>query len=322
MQGIQVFDKVGDYKAFIKGRVLSTDLMQNSLFYNGVVNYVIDHRTPLFFTASHPYEYAHFTQSFNFCLMREGYTNPYIEDLYYLHDFVHMLFMYPTNPRAMDFYEYYGLTERNEWVSSNETEILAYYRVPGLREKTFEFPIFYDVLNTISEKMKPKHVPNVVDLLKIRESLVTESYPWDYFVLPMFGKDNPDVLRIRSFLNKTSNNFAWSAMWYHGYPEAVKPLTLPYRSLRYDYYERDILAYGESKLSQGQYELNIIRNASFLKTMIDGQIPEWGDPDMSPLKGDFEKALDYLRGVDHQVPMETEAENFNRLYVDLKALTK
>jgi hypothetical protein len=109
------------------------------------MDFIIDHRSPLFYEQSFEYEKPHFTQYRNFSIIRD-YDNTYLSDMYYLHDFVHMLFEYPLHVKKHSVLSFYEKLILNEQIASNETEIETYNRLPDMRAKTFPHKIFYDTL--------------------------------------------------------------------------------------------------------------------------------------------------------------------------------
>lgn len=105
-----------------------------------------------FVSPTTPYERMHFAPWFANAFIRREYDNKLIEDLYYWHDIIH----------AMTFVDASRMNEgawrlamrSNEIATSMETEVLIYWRSPGLRALTFEHPIWAD---TFSEGV-PEHV--------------------------------------------------------------------------------------------------------------------------------------------------------------------
>ena len=135
MRNLRFFPTLAEYENFIYTEVLKTEQFKTHPFYKGLVDFVIDHRAPLFFEATEEYEYAHFTQYFNFVLMREHYANDYVSDIF-LHARLrlHMAFDNPVNPRKLTFEYFSEIVNHNEYVASNDTEnadLLSHARTPS-----------------------------------------------------------------------------------------------------------------------------------------------------------------------------------------------
>jgi len=60
------------------------------------------------------------------------YYNPTLRAMYFLDDFAHMLFYYPHDMASVSPREFEEAVILSEYAASNETEILAHYRVPEL----------------------------------------------------------------------------------------------------------------------------------------------------------------------------------------------
>jgi hypothetical protein len=146
MRNIRFFPTLAEYEQFIHTQVIKTEPFKTHPFYKGLIDFVIDHRSPLFFESSEEYEYAHFTQYFNFVLMRNHYASDYVSDMFFMHDLVHMAFDNPLNPRRLSFEYFSEIVNNNEYVASNDTEMLTYYRIPGMRQNSLSYTILYDLL--------------------------------------------------------------------------------------------------------------------------------------------------------------------------------
>ena len=87
-------------------------------------------------------ERNHFTVWMNAIQRRDGYSNPYLEDMYNLHEMVHAIDMkYDSHSTHFD-WSVRSLV--NELKATIETEVILYFAIPGLREKTFPFEIWAD----------------------------------------------------------------------------------------------------------------------------------------------------------------------------------
>src|SRR5262249_26011209 len=136
---------------------------------------------------------------YNFVLVRETYTNPTLRSMYFLHDFAHMLFYYPHDMTSVAQAEFDETVIAGEYAASNETEILAHYRVPGLRERVLQDRrIFFDPLNERGVAQ-----PSVPSLGHLRRWLVETDHLDPYF----FQK--PEDEPVRATLKSYRGNGAW-----------------------------------------------------------------------------------------------------------------
>jgi len=87
-------------------------------------------------------ERAHFSTWWNAMMIRADYTNPVIHDLYWLHEIYHAAHMPYIPGIAKDAFN--EKMQRNELEASVCSEIQVYFEMPGLREKSFDFPIYAD----------------------------------------------------------------------------------------------------------------------------------------------------------------------------------
>lgn len=100
-------------------------------------------RMPRFFAESSndQLERSHFSTWWNVIMLRE-YDNPYINDLYYLHEMTHaatMPYVKDIGRAAFD-----EKMQRNELEASVLSEIAVYFELEGLRENSFNHPIYAD----------------------------------------------------------------------------------------------------------------------------------------------------------------------------------
>jgi hypothetical protein len=87
-------------------------------------------------------ERNHFTVWLNAIQRRDGYSNPYLEDMYNLHEIIHAIDMkYDSHSTHFD-WSVRSLV--NELKATIETEVVLYFAIPTLREKTFPFEIWAD----------------------------------------------------------------------------------------------------------------------------------------------------------------------------------
>lgn len=297
MKDFRYFQNVHEYRAYVRGLFRSNIL--KTRFYGGLVDWCIDHRTPMFFEASQECEHAHFTSYFGLQLLRPNYKNEYIHDLYYLHDMVHSLFSQPHYPKTMGFEDFARLAIYNEYVSSNETEVLAYQRIPDLRPKTFDFPIFYDLLSQAGwDHWSPP------ELFKLRRALVDDPNLWS-----LLGTHKA-VTATQKYMTRVGANWAWSAMWYEQTPYTFsKPFWNTW--LTYSTYEAEIVGY-QSALSQEHYECQLCKQVAF-----------WAEltfPGRALSINSMSEAIGTLRQLDGEIIMPEAARIFHQIVMS-KAVT-
>lgn len=91
---------------------------------------------------------GHFGTYFR-CTPRRKYENPYIEDLYWLHEIYH-LYTWLLGARQVtplkheDWYDWQRRMIHSEIRAACASECMAHIFIPGLREKTFKHPIWVD----------------------------------------------------------------------------------------------------------------------------------------------------------------------------------
>lgn len=86
-------------------------------------------------------ERAAFTSWYNVLSLKD-YKNPYIKDLYYLHELSHIATM-PYNPQ-LNFLEWSLKMRENEVMASMLTEVFIYFEFPELRKHTMNHEIWVD----------------------------------------------------------------------------------------------------------------------------------------------------------------------------------
>jgi hypothetical protein len=161
-----------------------------------------------FFRPSDPsVEKSHFATWWRGIQIRDYYDNPYIHDLYLLHELFH----------AGDLLFASGLThtafkrrmQENELKASVCSEIEIYFRIPGLRAKTFQHEIYADrFLNSeeLQERWKRDPERVVRDLTMYRENVMTQDIPSDHHDRSEFW--------IRQFVHQ---NEVWASIWIYRY---------------------------------------------------------------------------------------------------------
>lgn len=147
MRDLEFFPTHAEYEDHIWQTVFTEPWVKATPFYRNLVNFIMDHRAPIFYTVSDASEHFAFSGAYYFETRRQRYPSRTREQLFWLHDFTHMLFPYAHDvwdTTGRQFLEQFWYQER---IASSETEIMAYYRVPGLRERVFQDEtLWYDVI--------------------------------------------------------------------------------------------------------------------------------------------------------------------------------
>jgi hypothetical protein len=147
MRDLEFFPTVQEYENHIWETVFTEDWVRNTPFYRNLVNFVMDHHAPIFYTVSDKAEHFAFSGAYFFETRRTRYPNKTREQLFWLHDFTHMLFPYAHDVYEISEKDFLAQFWYQERIASTETEIMSYYRVPGLREKVFpDEKLWYDVI--------------------------------------------------------------------------------------------------------------------------------------------------------------------------------
>lgn len=123
-----------------------TDIFRNSHDDMGFVGKLVDQFAwlPRLFAqeTDDALERAHFSTWWNVIMLRDDYTNPYIHDLYYLHEMAHAATM-PYVP-GIGVAAFDDKMQRNELEASVLSEIQVYFEMPGLRGCSFDHRIYAD----------------------------------------------------------------------------------------------------------------------------------------------------------------------------------
>ncbi|MEN9328045.1 MAG: hypothetical protein RI947_853 [Candidatus Parcubacteria bacterium] len=296
MKNFRFFPDIKTYREYIYTYIVVNKDFHKNPFYSGLIEFIIDNRTPLFFEASNEYERSHFTQYFNFSLLRDEYTNTYVSDLYYIHDFVHMVFNNPLEPRKLDFSDFCELAISNEYVAANETEILTYYRLPELRDKTFKEVIMYDLLSR-----QRKQIPEVMTLYQLRKAIIEDQFVETFF---MTGQEEQTILR---FLKKfNGSNLAWCRLWYDQFPSLTHTQIQNKTTLEYRGYS-DVLEKYKGKNDNDSYRNNVLYNVRIMLEMLKLDLPD-----------SFEECCEALKSAEGKVVMQQGAKEFYTTFINSK----
>jgi hypothetical protein len=88
-------------------------------------------------------EHCHFTPLFN-AIHARRYDNPYVHDLFILHETVHQVGLAELYDPGTTWDEWADRVIRNEQETALESEVYVYQALPDLRSRTFPFPIWAD----------------------------------------------------------------------------------------------------------------------------------------------------------------------------------
>ncbi|HVK12171.1 MAG TPA: hypothetical protein VM597_25690 [Gemmataceae bacterium] len=159
-------------------------------------------------------ERNHFTVWMNAIQRRDGYTNPYLEDMYNLHEIVHAVDMtYDSHSTPFD-WSVRSLV--NELKATIETEVVLYFAIPGLRAHTFPFEIWADRFLDNRVLLSPRHPTNqaffAADPDGFRNTLLKKR--WDIRHGPTPG--DPIEGMIHGYV---ARNDEWDRIWAECFPE-------------------------------------------------------------------------------------------------------
>lgn len=145
MKNIQTFVTAAEIKDFVQG-LWRTDMFRDSHANGGIIAQVVEEFAylPRMFCemSNDRLERAHFATWWNVIVLRDDYENPYIHDLYLIHEMFHAARMpYIPDIGKAAFIE---KMQRNELEASVFSEIQIYFEMPGLREASFPHPIYAD----------------------------------------------------------------------------------------------------------------------------------------------------------------------------------
>ncbi len=301
MKNITFFPTFHEYQAYIHEEIVRTPIFQYNPFYRGLIDFIIDQRAPLFFEATQPYEYSHFTQYFNFVLIRTDYRNNLVRDMFFMHDFVHMVFDNPLNVKDHTFEYFCEIVNNNEWVASNETETLTYYRLPELRKHSLEYTIMYDLLRHSGYHDQPDNA----FMLDLRKRIVFQEQDGGL-------GGHPDATKVFSYLRKfKENNALWCKLWYQNFPVIPhqyfkKRLCLPLET--YDQFILDYKSPVDKRVNELRYQNNVLLNIQSAFSMLgETNVPET-----------FMECEDAVKLLEGKIIMESTAKEFHDLYLKNK----
>lgn len=283
MKDIQLFRSKKEYEDFVWTVIFKEPLIKFHPFYRSLIQFVLDAKAPVFYSQTDPSEYANFSAYYNWVAMRDTYTNPTMESMYFLHDFAHMMFDYPYDLSSVSTEEFEETVIMNEYAASNETEIMAHYRIPGLRDLMLkDRRIFYDTLRSMGVPQPP-----VRQLLEMRRQIV-ESSNLD-FLFPK-AEDAPVIKQLKGY----RGNKAWCKTRFEQVM-ALNPTEYFFWALRPYNYER-VLANYQSTSTQENYERTLLKTVRVMFAVIG----------LSNPPKDFAACLDRVHELDGRVMLQSQ----------------
>ena len=249
MRDLRIHPTQREYHEYVRDEVFAEPLLTGHPFYSRMIRFVLDAKAPIFYRQSDPSEHKSFSVYYHFVLLRETYASPALRAMYCLHEFAHALFYYPHDLATVTQNEFDEAVISGEYAASNETEILAHWRVPGLRERVFrDRRILWDVL---SERRVARPTPHALRALR-RALIETDDLDPFFFVRP---EDEP----VRALLKTYRGNGAWCKRRFLEIRALPTPAEFFYPFLTPASYERAVSTY-ESQAGQVDYERTTLRN--------------------------------------------------------------
>lgn len=312
MKNFKFFPTLQEYRTYITTEIFTTPQFRDNVFYHGLIEFIIQHRAPIFFELNEDFEFSHFTQYFNFVLDRKDYyKNNFVRSMYFAHDFVHMLFRNPLRVGHMSFEEFCTILNMNEWVASNETETMTYYRIPGMREKSLEYTILYDLFILMGQSKKP----TPAQMLELRRNILDGKQP----NLVNELESQPGGSEVFAYLRKfKANNAAWCELWYKNFPRPANAFeAFPYEDEEiyapltgYETFLKHFNPDGPYNTEQN-YRKNILKNVRNLVYLTGSKVP---------LPIHFDECEATLKSLEGEIVMRDVAEHFHETYIMRKAI--
>lgn len=269
MRNIEIPPDYETYRDRLRDAV-SDPLISEHPFYQGLTDWVVDHRTPILYDQTHPSEYTNFSIAFNW-LLRRNYQDTTLGSpetvgtMYLMHEFTHMTVAFPPRLDQVTGAEYADIFTDSEYRASNETEILIHYRIPELRETVLsDTRIIFDI-------MKEQNIeqPSAGVLARLRASAI-EGQTLDHFFAGS-EEDQAVLKRLKSF----NGNRSWAetqyGIWRPYFSDSQTSHPIPH--LQTNTYETVISGY-TSSLNQECYETNIIQNVRYGFALCGIDVPD------------------------------------------------
>ena len=286
MKNIQLFKRKEAYEEFVFHEIFKDERIKYHPFYQNLIQFVLDAKAPVFYEQTDKSEYANFSAYYNWVLRRDGYSNPTMESMYFLHDFAHMMFDYPYDMSSVSEDEFNETVITNEYAASNETEILAHYRVPGLRNSVLQDRrIFFDTLTDMGIEQ-----PTVHQLLGMRRMLIETSALDFLFPKP---QDQPVITHLKSY----SGNRAWCKTRFKQVVD-LNPTEYFFWALRPLNYERVLMNY-QSTSTQENYERTVLKSVRIMCAVTG----------LKTLPQRFAECFDVIQALQGRVMLEPSGEH-------------
>jgi hypothetical protein len=269
MKNVIIPETAAAYQADFLARAFPDPTIPENDFYRRLIGWVMDCRTPLIYEQAHPDEFANLSINFNWLLKRDYSKTKLgppktIESLYSLHETTHMSGWLPTRLNELSAEEYANQFDISEVRASNESEILAHFRIPGLRDRVFPgMRISYDLLR--ERGLTQEDLP-MFALCNLRRAVIFSNLLDGYF-----GPEDQDMMKR---LKHYHRNHTWARDRFSViFPHFVDARFPQGDGLIDRFYEETIESY-EPHLSQEQYEQNVIRNVMFGFAMCGLSVPK------------------------------------------------
>lgn len=256
MKKIYFFKTKTQYDAFVREQIFTDPLITTVPLYQKLIEFVCNEKAPIFFEPAEYGENRNFANYMNFQVMRDYYDNKLVQNMFYLHEFMHMAQDLPRDPE-MQFEDFLNQFVKTEYAASNETEILIHYRQPKVRDKVFtDRKILFDV---IAKKMVVQ--PTARELLKMRHELIETNH-----LMSMFGQSE-DGQTIAAELKHFNGNKLWAKAFYERVA-GRKLVDYPYANVDAENYEYRLLNYDNTG-SQAKYEHLVLTNVQNMYIVLD-----------------------------------------------------
>jgi len=247
MKDILLFRTKEEYERFVLTRAFRAPLLAEHPFYRNLISWVVDNRTPLFFSQSDPSEHDAFSLYWHAILLRDTYADDLRASMYMLHEFTHSLFAYPHDLPAVGEAGFRAACLEAEYAASNETEVLAHWRVSGLRH-TFLVGqrIWYDILRDGGMAARPP----VPELLHLRREAMEGHVP---------GRTDDDAAVLDMMKGYETLNARWAANHWPLWRALPRPEPREWPALEPEAYEAAVAGY-RRRGGQAEYEANVLAN--------------------------------------------------------------
>lgn len=263
MKNLEYIPDFFDYRDDVLLKRFPDERIREHPFYKNLIDYVLLNRSPIFYDISEPREHFSFSGAYHFQTIRsydDVYNPETRRSIFYLHDFTHSLFPLPQNAREVSLEEFTKQFIYQERLASTETEVMLYYRIPGIRETVFtDEKIYYDVM---LERGMPEPSPS--EFLEHRNRLVEDP---EYGRKHLSAEEDQGILRFFQIWNTLTPKWCaerWETLLTRDIPE-------------YDWERFDVETYipaienfrlPEKEECQRRYERNLMRNLNMAAAIL------------------------------------------------------